>query len=149
MDDSLRTYVAMETEGKSQVELVLQVYDGAVKAYRAASEHFKAEEYQEGREELEKAKRFIVHLYTTLDSDKGGEVAENLGKLYTYCICQTMVAESTKDLVVIDDILTVVNNLRDGWKELAQQQQQPSDSTKSAEASVPATTPERSFSTSA
>lgn len=122
MDGSLKTYLTVNTEGKSQVELVLQVYDGAIKEYRQAIEYIKQEEHTKARDTLDKAKKFVVHLYTTLDSENGGEVAENLGKLYTFAICQTEVATATKDIQIIDDIVIILGNLRDGWKQLAEQE---------------------------
>jgi len=122
VDDNLKTYMAVDTEGKSHLELLIKVYDGAIKSYRTAEDLIKQEKLTDGREELERAKKFVVHLYTTLDPDKGGEVADNLGKLYSWVICQTMVAEASKDLAVIDDIVNVLSNLRNGWMELSKQQ---------------------------
>ncbi len=121
MNKSLKTYQTMDTIGKSQIELVLQVYNGAIKTYGQAADLIREEKYNDLRDTLEKAKRFIVHLYTTLDVEKGGEIAANLGKLYSYVICQTMVLEATKDLAIIDDILTVLKNLREGWQGLSEQ----------------------------
>ena len=122
MDGSLKTYLTVNTEGKSQVELVLQVYDGAIKEYRQAIEFIKQEDHLKVRDTLDKAKKFVVHLYTTLDPENGGEVAENLSKLYTYVICQTEVATATKDIQIVDDIVTILGNLRDGWNDLAEQE---------------------------
>jgi len=124
MDESLKTYLTVNTEGKTQVELVLQVYDGAIKEYLKAIEHLKQEEHTKARDTLDKAKKFIVHLYTTLDPENGGEVAENLGKLYTFAICQTEVATATKDIQIVDDIVNILGNLRDGWKELAEKERE-------------------------
>ena len=122
MDGSLKSYEAVDTLGKSQVELIIKVYDGAIAAYRAAAECYREEEYQTGYEHLEKAKAFVVHLYTTLDNEQGGEIAENLGKLYSFIVNQTNVVEATKDLSDIDDIISVLTNLRAGWSELKQQE---------------------------
>jgi flagellar protein FliS len=105
--------------GKSQLELILQVYDGAIKAYRSAADRFRAQDKAGGRQELERGRRFLVHLYTTLDPEKGGEIAANLSKLYTHAICQTMSAEATGDAATVDEIMTVLNNLRAGWEGLS------------------------------
>ncbi len=122
MDGSLKSYETVDTLGKSQVELVIKVYDGAIAAYRAAAECYRKEENQTGYEHLEKAKTFVVHLYTTLDNEQGGEIAENLGKLYSFIVNQTNVVEATKDLSDIDDVISVLTNLRAGWSELKQQE---------------------------
>ena len=36
MDGKLGTYHTIETHGKSQFELIIKVYDGAIAAYRSA-----------------------------------------------------------------------------------------------------------------
>jgi flagellin-specific chaperone FliS len=73
MDGKLSTYRTIDTLGKSQVDLILQVYDGAIAAFRAAAEHYVSGELQGGYEQLERARKLLVHLYTTLDQGKGGE----------------------------------------------------------------------------
>ena len=122
MDGPLKSYETVDTLGKSQVELVIKVYDGAIAAYRAGAECYRKEEYLTGYEHLEKAKTFVVHLYTTLDNEKGGAIADNLSKLYSFIVNQTNVVEATKDLSDINDIIGVLTNLRAGWSELKQQE---------------------------
>ncbi|MFH1687160.1 MAG: flagellar export chaperone FliS [bacterium] len=123
MDDQLGTYRTMETHGKSQLDLILQVYNGAIKAYETASAKLANQEFDAGREELEKAKRFVVHLYTTLDTEQGGEVADNLSQLYAFVVNESNVVAATKDTGRIDDIVSILDNLRQGWQELRQQVQ--------------------------
>lgn len=122
MDGSLKSYEAVDTLGKSQLELVIKVYDGALNSLRAGAECYKNEDYQQGYEHLEKAKTFVVHLYTTLDIEQGGEVAANLSKLYSFVVSQIDVIVATKDLSILDDIINVLANLRSGWSELKQQE---------------------------
>jgi flagellar protein FliS len=122
MPYNVNAYQKSEILGKSQLDLILMVYDGALSAYRAASKAYHDGDNKKGYDELEKAKRFVTHLYTTLDSEKGGEIAEQLGKLYAFVINQTNVVEGTKELKLIDDNINVLNNLRQGWLGLKQQQ---------------------------
>ncbi|MBU8932752.1 MAG: flagellar export chaperone FliS [candidate division Zixibacteria bacterium] len=121
MDGNVNTYRAVETSSKSQIDLILQVYDGALAAYRQASTHYKKKENEEGYEQLQRAKRFITHLYTTLNNDEGGEIATNLGKIYAFLIAQISLIEATKDLTVIDDNINILNELREGWQGLKDQ----------------------------
>ena len=125
MDGKLSTYRTIDTLGKSQVDLILQVYDGAIAAFKAASEHYANEELQGGYEQLERARKFLVHLYTTLDQDQGGEVATNLSKLYTFMICQIDAAETTHDSNLIDSNVRVLENLRTAWMTIREQSDPP------------------------
>ncbi len=63
----------------------------------------------------------IASLHTKLNPEAGGEIAEDLGKLYAFIINQTNMAEATKDLSVIDDNISILDNVRLGWLEFKQQ----------------------------
>ena len=110
----------MDTLGKSNVELVVKVYDGAIVNIRNAIDHYKESKNSQGYEFLEKAKKFIVHLYTTLDEDKGGEIAKYLGELYAFLIEQINFAQSTGDCSKLNDSIIVLGNIREAWVELAE-----------------------------
>jgi len=118
MEGKLETYRRVDTLGKSQLDLILQVYDGAVRALRAARAHYENDKGQAGYEEMERAKRFVTHLYTTLDMEKGGEVAANLSRLYVFVISQSYVIQATKDLAQLDAVTNIMSNLREGWRGL-------------------------------
>ena len=122
MDNKIGAYRERDTLGKSQLDLILQVYDGALSYYNQARDAYVKEDWDGGYKTLERARKFVVHLFTTLDPEKGGDVAENLGKLYTYIIAQTDLVAATKDLAVIDSIIEVLTNLRKGWQGLKEQQ---------------------------
>jgi flagellar protein FliS len=122
MDGKISEYKTTDTLGKSQLDLIIKVYDGAIASYKETAEHIRAENTAGVHESLEKARRFVTHLYATLDPEKGGEVAENLGKLYAYVINLTNIVDATKDLSQIDDIITVLNNVRLGWVGLKEDQ---------------------------
>ncbi len=145
MNGPLGTYQQIDTMGKSQLDLILQVYDGAIASYNTARECYKNEDFQSGYEQLEKAKRFITHLYTTLDLARGGEIAENLGKLYAFLINQTNLAAATKDMTVLTGNLKILGKLREGWSGI--KEKNPDDQRRPAENTVPER-PTGNFSTS-
>ncbi len=129
MNSKIKTYDNINTLGMSQLNLVLKVYEGAIASFKVAAELYKAGNSMKGYEQLEKSKRFITHLYTTLDPDKGGEIAEKLGKIYAFLLNQTNHAQATKELKIIDDNIAILVNIREGWFFLKQQQKvsQPED----------------------
>ena len=124
MDTKLGSYRTTDILGKSQVELILEVYDGGIKAFKSAREHYQNENNNDGYEELQKARKFITHLFTTLNVEKGGDIAHNLGKLYTVMLCQIDIIEASKDIALIDNNILLLTNLRDGWVGLRDQQTQ-------------------------
>lgn len=118
MPVKVKEYHRVDTLGKSPLDLVIMVYDGAIKSLNQAKEYYHYKETQKGYEELEKTRKFMTHLYTTLDLEKGGEIAEQLRKLYVFVLTQVDVIEATKDLKKIDDNIKILNNLRSGWVSL-------------------------------
>ena len=122
MNSKIKAYDNINTLGLSQLDLVLKVYEGAISSFKVAAELYKAGNSMKGYEQLEKSKRFITHLYTTLDPDKGGEIAEKLGKIYAFLLNQTNLAQTTKELKIIDDNIAILGNIREGWLFLKQQQ---------------------------
>ncbi|MBK7141051.1 MAG: flagellar protein FliS [bacterium] len=120
MKEQINTYRQVDTAGKSQIDLILQVYSGAIQGLKTGRELYAAGKLNEGYEQVEKARKCIVHLYTTLDFEQGGEVASNLGQLYTFMMGELDLIEATKDLTKLDSCLRVMDNLRQGWEQLKQ-----------------------------
>ncbi|UCC43457.1 MAG: flagellar export chaperone FliS [Candidatus Zixiibacteriota bacterium] len=115
MQDKTGTYEQINTLGKSPLELVIKVYDGAITAYQKATECYRDQRFDDGHAQLERGRKFMTHLYTTLDNEKGGEIANNLGRLYAFIINQTDVAQATKDTTVIIGNIKILRKLREGW----------------------------------
>ena len=115
MKQHLQAYEDIEISTKSPVDLLLKIYDGALQSLAATKNAYEKSDFQTGYLSLEKTRRFVVHLYTTLDFDKGGAIAEDLGKLYVFVLNQIDMVEATKELDRIDSCTKVLTNIRDGW----------------------------------
>jgi flagellar protein FliS len=119
MMQKLQNYQTADVMGKSIPELIIKVYDGAITNMGKAKEHYDAGDFNAGYAAMEQAKKFLVHLYTTLDNEKGGEIADKLSKIYVFVIDQINAVQATKDLSQIDGSITVLKNVREGWAQLA------------------------------
>ena len=122
MNTGIKKYLTVDTLGKSKLELVIRVYDGAISCLKNAVDHYKKDDLKAGYEAMEKAKKFLVHLYTTLDEEKGGDIAGKLGQLYAFIIQQINFVQATKDLSRIEHSITALNNIREAWVDLDDQQ---------------------------
>lgn len=120
MKDKLKSYQTVDTLGKSSADLVVKVYDGAISDLNKAIKHYQKNKIPQGYEALEKAKKFIVHLYTTLDEEKGGDIAQKLSQLYAFIIEQLNIAQTMRNLSAIEDSVVILSNLREGWMQLAE-----------------------------
>ena len=124
MSNNVNEYKKTNTLGKSQIDLIIQVYDNAILNFQKTKDYYSKEEFENGHKYIDKAKTILTHLYTTLDMDKGGDIATQLSKLYAFIINQINIIEATKDIGQIDDIITIMENLRKGWTGLKEQQAQ-------------------------
>ena len=115
MGTHIGAYREAVTLGKSQVELVIQVYDGAIAELQFARDRYEKSDFTRGALNLDRAERMITHLYTTLDMDEGGEIAVNLGKLYVWIISKVHEVKATKEPARFDECLGILRNLRAGW----------------------------------
>ena len=118
MKSGVGTYQKINTMGMSQLELILTVYNGTIGFLNRAKSDFKNNQLSSGRSACDKARKCLVHLYTTLDMDKGMQIAQNLGQLYTYMIEQVDLAVASKSEDQIDDVIHVLMTLKEGWEGL-------------------------------
>ncbi len=121
MSTQLASYKAADILGRSQLDLVLRVYDGAIKSLTDARQNFADNSNDAGHKNTEQARNCITHLYTTLDFEKGDQIAQKLGELYVFVLSKLSEIESTKDSAAIDSVVRILNNLRSGWLELKEQ----------------------------
>ncbi|MEZ5359429.1 MAG: flagellar export chaperone FliS [Candidatus Zixiibacteriota bacterium] len=124
MNNGYNTYKENSTLAMSQLDLILTVYKGTIDYIKKARGHFESERFIEGRTACERARKCIVHLYTTLDMEKGGEIAEKLGQLYAFMIEQLDLAVASKSLDLLDTIRGLLETIKEGWDGLKEQDKQ-------------------------
>jgi len=122
MDRGFNTYKKINTMGMSQLDLILTVYRGAIGYLDQAQTHFNEGKLSEGRTVCEKARKCMVHLYTTLDMDKGGAIAAQLGQLYAFVIQQIDLAVASKSCDLIDEVKSILGTIKSAWEGLKEQE---------------------------
>ena len=113
--DHYRTQAATTA---SPAQLVLMLFDGALAEVARADRALQASpvEVEEVHDCLSRAQAIVTELSLTLDHDRGGEVAANLGSLYTFCLERLIEANVRKSGEVLGDVRDVVAGLRDSWE---------------------------------
>lgn len=116
MNKQLATYQRAQVNGASQRDLIVMCYKGGIKYLIDSRQRLEAGDINGFSELIEKAHRVIVHLYTTLDMKKGGEIAEKLAELYAFLINQIYLLNATKSIDLFDGIIGVMTTLKEGWE---------------------------------
>lgn len=116
--DIARTYKRQQIESASPGELVLMLYDGAVEYLRRAEAVLDGEEpdwIEKFHNHLISAQNIVTELMVSLDLEKGGEVAQNLFRLYEYMHHRLVTANLEKDKEILQEICRLLGRLREAW----------------------------------
>lgn len=110
----------------SQGKLVVLLYEGAIRQLTAAEKCFDpatdkvpAHEIETFGNHIMKAQEIIGELQTSLDMDKGGQIAQNLMSLYVYFNRELMEANISKDRKKLSFVHTMLSQLAEAWETAA------------------------------
>jgi flagellar protein FliS len=108
----------------SPLELVLMVYDECIRRLILAEEAFGIE----GPERIEQigthlrhAQNAITELSVSLDMEQGGQIAEDLSRLYEFMAFNLSQANVKKEIQRVREVKTLMSDLRDTWKQVSEQ----------------------------
>jgi flagellar protein FliS len=126
--DHARTYRANSVLTASPGQLVLMLYDGALRCLRLAGEGFARPESDTRRVEtintnLLKAQAIISELQDTLDHRAGGEFAATMHRLYDYYNRRLLEANLRKDPKPVAEVERLLREVRDAWAEMLLKQE--------------------------
>ncbi len=109
------TAVLTQDRGK----IVVMLYDGAIKFLNLAIVAIEQKNWQAKSEYINKATNIIVELNTVLDMEHGGEIAENLRKIYNFTLAHLGRAGAQSDILMIREVIKILEELNQGWKAIA------------------------------
>ncbi len=117
--NGLDTYkeVAITTQNKERVVVLL--YEGAIKFLKLAIKALQDNDMATKGLYINKALAIVDELNRVLDMEIGGEIAMNLRQLYHFMIRQLNVANIQKDTQKIQQVINLLEELNQGWKEIA------------------------------
>jgi flagellar protein FliS len=111
----INSYRQTEIQSRSPLELVVMLYDGALRFTADARTAMVRRDIRARQESLSRALAIVSELQSTLDMETGGEVAERLDKLYGFVRDRLMDASARQDLQPLDEARRVLTTLREGW----------------------------------
>ncbi|MCL2009180.1 MAG: flagellar export chaperone FliS [Synergistaceae bacterium] len=115
------TYQATQISTATKEQLLLITYDIAIRSCRMAEAALnpdnKSQDYDLAHREIVRAQDVIRELMVTLNTEKGGEMALNLMRLYDYMYQQLVEANIKKDSHNVHTVLTMLEDLKSTWEE--------------------------------
>ena len=100
--------------------LIQMLMDGALERINSAKYHMVQKNIAKKGEDISKAISILDGLITSLDMEKGGEIALNLVSLYDYMQRRLVEANLTDKMDNLDEVTTLMNEIRSGWSAIPQ-----------------------------
>tara|TARA_R110002073_G_scaffold17284_1_gene65242 strand:+ start:956 stop:1348 length:393 start_codon:yes stop_codon:yes gene_type:complete len=124
--DALNEYQQVAIQSKvnnstphSLVSMLLQgVLDKLAKATGAIQRNDIAERGQTISESI----RIIDNLRASLDIPNGGTIASGLASLYDYMERRLVEANSKSDVLIVEEVVTLINEIKSAWDTISTQQ---------------------------
>lgn len=110
-------YQSSAVETASPQALVTMLYDRILTALIRAQEATGDRALETIHNELTRAQQILTELLTTLDHERGGQIAANLAGLYSWCHREIVQANVSKDTSELEEVQYVIEDLRDAWEE--------------------------------
>jgi flagellar secretion chaperone FliS len=120
--NAAQAYLKTKVTTSSQSHLVIMLYDGAITALEQAKEKILERDYARKGLLISRAMDVIAELDCSLNSQKGGEIAQNLHSLYFYCSTRLLSANMNLDTAILDEVIAILSGLRSAFAEIIGQE---------------------------
>lgn len=102
-----------------QHQLVSLLYEGVLTSIATARGAMARGDVLGKINNISKAIRIIEEgLSTALDREDGGELAQNLGDLYDYCLHRLILANARNDDAMMQEVMRLIEPVALGWNEI-------------------------------
>jgi flagellar protein FliS len=120
----LNAYRQTAVTTASREQVLIMLYEGAIKFLRRASECVAKNDLAGKGVAVGKAHDIINELSNSLDHTVGGEISKNLEQLYGFMIEQIIQGNLNNDSARFDQTRKLLENLLEGWKGAVEQLKQ-------------------------
>ena len=112
-------YLTQQIVTASPAKLVYMLYDKAISSLREAIVAVQTGDVGLRWRANNRAIEIISHMWSTLDLDRGGEIAENLSRLFPFMIGRLTEVDLRDDAQPAIEVIALLEPLRDAWREIA------------------------------
>ena len=126
----LGRYQDMKVQTASPAQIMIMLYDGAIRFTLQAKKKLEEKDFEGKGIFISKTQAIVDELMNSLNFSIAPELCENLQQLYIYINERLSEANIKCDAEVLDEVIGLLNTLRDGWKQaLASEPQDPTATT--------------------
>ncbi|MGQ9463046.1 MAG: flagellar export chaperone FliS [Candidatus Fervidibacter sp.] len=114
----VNTYLKQMVETATPVQLISLLFKRGSELMEEAEQALVSEDLEKANDALTKAQRIVAELIGSLDTEKGGEIAVNLHRLYTFVWERLLHANLLKSVEPLKDARTVWDELQQLWQQV-------------------------------
>ncbi|MEJ5074517.1 flagellar export chaperone FliS [Enterobacter ludwigii] len=111
--------LASKTASASPLDLVLVLYSGLLDELERAKSHIEGKRFERKAQSINKCIDILNALTSSLEFETGGELVQNLARLYDHCVYRLYEASSELSIEKVDEVVQILRNLHEGWEGLA------------------------------
>src|ERR1700722_20837113 len=109
------SYQDQSLSGGTGVELVVALYDGAIRFLYRAMQCVEEDDVRGRRIAVKKVIDILMYLQARLRPDLGGSVATSLADFYATMFTMTLEASHLESAELFQDVISFVRNVREAW----------------------------------
>ena len=103
-------------ESASPHTLIQMLLDGALGRLALAKGFMERSNHEQKGRAISSAISIIGGLQSSLDLNRGGEIAANLNALYSYMTERLLSAGTNNDVESLEEVSTLLEEIREGWR---------------------------------
>lgn len=119
------SYKSVAVSSATPGQLVLMLFDGALRFLATASHGFELENFAQRNEQIHnslvKTQKILRELQCSLDLTAGGEFAKTMFALYEFMLEQLQTANLAKDVAPIGVVERLLGEIRGAWAQMLEQ----------------------------
>jgi flagellar protein FliS len=113
-----KAYLVTQVSTASQGDLLLMLYDTAIKHLRQAIDKMRAGDVAAKGVLITKALAIISELQESLNKDRGGDISKNLFQLYFFCNSRLLMANLKMRPEIVEEVITILSGLRQAFAQI-------------------------------
>ncbi len=118
MANPARAYLTTQIETTTQGELLLMLYEAAIKFLKRAKLEIDNKDYAKKGIYISKAMAIIHELAESLNKEKGGDITPKLASLYHFCTSHLIKANIRMDKKMIDDVIKILDGISSAYAQI-------------------------------
>ncbi len=113
-----KAYFQTSVNTTSQEELVVMLYEAAINFLGEAKKKIEERDFAQKGIFISNALDIIAELDSTLNVQKGGELAGNLHDLYLYMRQRLLFANLRLDISILDEVIALLSKLKSAFDDI-------------------------------